>query len=136
MIELSSSNTSIFNLITSKPKRIAFFWSVFYTEYEYGIEFDFSLCIVKLYPDKYWKIVIFSNKKLTVTTFVLKTLWKTPCFFHLIHTLKDVIFQGLSESVLIFLGSNNYDALLTTMLKKMFLKIVMHFCILIFVSVL
>jgi hypothetical protein len=55
MIELSIWDTSFINIINSKTNQIAFFYSVFYAQHEYDIEFHFSKHLAKLKSDKYVK---------------------------------------------------------------------------------
>jgi len=55
-----------------------------------------------------------------------QTFLRTPYFYNLVYTLKDAVFQGLSESDFIFVGLVINSA---PLLKKVSLKIGHTFCI-------
>ena len=69
-----------------------------------------------------------------MTAVFSKRVLEIPFAFHLIYIWTDVVFHGLPESVLIFLGQINYDVLLTPRLKNPLKKNVTDFCISIFIS--
>ncbi len=75
------------------------------------------------------KILIFWYKVGCSDHICFLTFLSAPSSIHLIYTQIDAVFDGLSESRLIFLGRNAIGGLSTRILRKIGQKITMNFCI-------